>query len=378
MKRIVLFTLRHSGAVLLAAALLSVVSVFILAGIETNFSLRAFDSERNVTYFKSQEYHAHFNEAKSGLLLVILEFPDGLNCGNLAPVLGFCQALKEMKGHYGLLSLAEMPLNYDLDEEESDITPFLRLYRQKGCEFALGEMRESPTEKRFFNPGSKRLYFYLRVPFYTGYEAGHELLREKIRRLVKTHLDTQARFFRESLWFIIAYILIFTFLFYLHFRDIRLILFAFSIIFLSTLWTLASLVLAGLQMNFFGGLTFLLIYISCISDIFHLLKKYRDQGSDTDKTNRIRRAVVETAPKSFMTSLSTAVGFGLLLFANVPGLVNFGGYTAIGMMLAFVVTLLLAPPLLKVFIGKKTGLRDGPIVPLVEKIAKGFLMIIEK
>ena len=391
-EQIALFTLRHYRAVLFLTIVLSVCSVFILTRIETNFSLKAFEVQQSLVYRKFQEYQNHFGEPETEVLLVIMELPDSLNSKNLDSVLNFCKAIKEMDGHYGLLSLAEMPINYDLDEEESEIVPFEELYRKFGYEFALREMAESPIAERFFNPQSSRLYLYLQVPFRTGFEPEHRVLRKKIKELAANHLNTPIRFvgqpalvftlkdifYKESVWFIVAYVLLFPFLFYLHFRDIKLILFSILIITLSTLWTLASLVLAGLQLNFFGALTFLLIFISCTSDIFHLLYKYRHQGIDVDETSRICLATVETAPKSLLTSLSTAVGFGLLCFSDVPGLVNFGGYTAIGMMLAFMVTLFLAPALMKIFIGKTSRLRDGILVPTIAKTARATHVIIQK
>jgi len=391
-RQLVLFTIRHHKAVLFTAAILSICSIIILTGMKTNFSLRAFDAQQNLAYKTSLQYHAHFNEPETEILLVLIEFPHGLNCSNLERILDFCKALEETDGHHGLLSLAEMPINHDIDDEESEITPFRQLYEEYGCEFALKEMKESPIAHRFFNPKSSRLYLYLRVPFRTGYEPGHRALREKITGLAKVYLDKPVTFagfpslvftlkeifYKESSTFIVVYVLLFAFLFYLHFKDIRLILFSISIITLSTLWTLACLVLAGLRLNFLGGLTFLLIYLSCTSDIFHLLQKYKYGDTRTDITSRVLTAAVETAPKSFLTSLSTAIGFGILCFSDVPALVDFGAYTAVGMMLAFLVTLLLAPPLLKLFTPKTGRLRDGMITPTVEKIAAKLLTVIQR
>ena len=391
-RQVVLFTLRHYRVVLFLTIVLSIFSIFILTRMKTNFSLKAFEIQPESVYNKFQEYQSHFGEPETEVLIAILKFQEGLSSKNLDSVLSFCKAIKEIEGHYGLLSLAEMPINYDLDEEESAIAPFEELYREFGNEFAIKEMDESPFAERFFNPQSLRLYLYLQVAYRTGFEAEHRMLRKRIEELAAIHLDAPVKFvgqpaliftlkkifYRESVWFIVAYILLFPILFSLNFRDIKLIVFSLLIITLSTLWSLACLVLAGLQLNFFGGLTFLLIFISCASAIFHLLYKYRYQSLDVDGTTRICNATVETAPKSFMTSLSTAVGFGLLCFSGVPGLVNFGGYTAIGMMLAFLVTLLLAPALMKVFIGKKTRLRDGILVPAVEKTARATHVIIQK
>lgn len=69
-----------------------------------------------------------------------------------------------------VLSLAEMPINYDLDEEESAIAPFEELCREFGYDFAIREMNGNPFAERFFNPRSSRLYLYLQVEYRTGFE----------------------------------------------------------------------------------------------------------------------------------------------------------------------------------------------------------------
>jgi len=392
LKQVVDFTLRHYKIILWAAAILSVLSVFILTGIQTNFSIKAFDMPKNLADKKLREYNSHFNKPETETMMLIIPLPGGLNANNLDRVLLFCGALKEIKGYTDLLSPAEMPVTYDVDEGESEIAPFEKLYRERGARFALQAMFSGHMAERFYNRRLSRLYIYLRVPFHTGYEPGHRILCNEISRLAALHLNAPVKFvgfpsllftlketfYKESARFFIIYLLLFIFLFYLHFKDLKLVLFSITIITLSTLWSLAILVLAGLQLNFFGGLTFLLIYISCSSDIFHLLKKYRQESGAGDNRQRICYAAVDTIPKSFLTSFSTAIGFGLLCFSKTPGLINFGVYTAIGVMLAFTVTLLLAPPLMKIFIGKSGQLRDGVLTPVIEKAAGATYTIIRR
>lgn len=383
LKQFVVFTLRHYKVILGTAVILSVLSVFILAGIQTNFSIRAFDMPQNMEDKQLREYNSHFSKPETETMMIIIRLPGGLTTKNLDKVLLFCAALKEVKGYTDLLSLAEMPVTYDVGEEESEIAPFEKLYRERGAEFSLQAIFSGHMVERFYNRRLSRLYIYLRAPFHTGYEPGHRVLCNEISRLAALHLDAPVEFvgfpsllftlketfYKETAWFFIAYLLLFIFLFYLHFKDLKLLLFSIAIVTLSTLWSLALLVLAGLKLNFFGGLTFLLIYISCSSDIFHLLKKYRSESSTGDIHQRIVNAAVDTIPKSFFTSFSTAVGFGLLCFSKVPGLINFGAYTAIGVMLAFMVTLFLGPSLMKILIGKSGELREGLLTPVIEKAA---------
>lgn len=392
LKQVVDFTLRHYKVILWTAAILSVLSLFILAGIQTNFSLKTLDLPQNMAEKKLQEYNSHFSKPETEIMMLIIQLPGELNIKNLDKVLLFCGALKKIKGHTDLLSLAEMPVTYDVNEEESEIAPFEKLYRESGPRFALQAMLSSRMTERFYNPRLSRLYIYLQVPFHTGYEREHPTLCNEISRTAAFHLNATVKFvgfpslvftlkeifYKETTWFSIAFLLLFNFLFYLHFKDFKLILYSITIITLSTLWSLAILVLLGLQLNFFGGLTFLLIYISCSSDIFHLLKKYHQERDPGDINQRICFAAVDTIPKSFLTSFSTAIGFGLLYFSKTPGLINFGIYTAIGVMLAFMVTLFLAAPLMKLIIGKSGQLRDGILTPVIEKAAGATYTVIHR
>ncbi len=392
LKQMAALTLRHYKGILGASVILSVLSIFILKGIQTNFSLKTLDLPQNMAEKKLQEYNSHFNKPETEMMMLIIQLPGKLNIKNLDKVLLFCGALKKIKGYTDLLSLAEMPVTYDVNEEESEIAPFEQLYRESGPRFALQAMLTSHMSERFYNRRLSRLYIYLQVPFYTGYESEHPILCNEISRLAALHLDASVKFvgfpsllfalkeifYKESIRFSIAFLLLFNFLFYFHFRDFKLVLYSITIITLSTLWSLAILVLVGLQLNFFGGLTFLLIYISCSSDIFHLLKKYHQECSAGDIHQRIVYAAADTIPKSFLTSFSTAIGFGLLCFSKTPGLINFGVYTAIGVMLAFMVTLFLAPPLMKVFIGKSGELRDGKLIPVINKAAGATYKIIRR
>lgn len=392
LKQMVALTLRYYREILWTAAILTVLSLFILAGIQTNFSLKAFDLPQNMAEKKLEEYNSHFNKPETEMMMLIIQLPGGLNIENLDKVLLFCGVLKKIKGHSDFLSLAEMPVTYDTNEEESEIAPFEKLYRESGPRFALQAMFSGRMSERFYNRRLSRLYIYLRVPFHTGYESEHPILCNEISRLAALHLGTSVKFvgfpaliftlkeafYKETARFCIAFLILFNILFYLHFRDFKLVLYSITIITLSTLWSLAILVLLGLRLNFFGGLTFLLIYISCSSDIFHLLKKYHQECDTGDIDRRICLAAADTIPKSFLTSFSTAIGFGLLCFSKTPGLINFGVYTAIGVMLAFMVTLFLAAPLMKLIIGKSGKLRDGILTPVINKAAGGTYTIIRR
>ncbi|HLP61239.1 MAG TPA: hypothetical protein VK186_20520, partial [Candidatus Deferrimicrobium sp.] len=151
LKQMVALTLRYYREILWTAAILTVLSLFILAGIQTNFSLKAFDLPQNMAEKKLEEYNSHFNKPETEMLMLIIQLPGGLNIENLDKVLLFCGVLKKIKGHSDFLSLAEMPVTYDTNEEESEIAPFEKLYRESGPRFALQAMFSGRMSERFYN-----------------------------------------------------------------------------------------------------------------------------------------------------------------------------------------------------------------------------------
>ncbi|MBU1240416.1 MMPL family transporter, partial [Myxococcota bacterium] len=110
----------------------------------------------------------------------------------------------------------------------------------------------------------------------------------------------------------------------------------------------------------------LILLIVGISDSIHIvtpLKRAREQGD---------AAVVEVFSRlwfpCFLTSLTTALGFASLFFTNIPAVVSFGLFTALGIMLTYVASMVLFPALLSCFPLKKSS----PAERLIDRISRGL------
>jgi predicted RND superfamily exporter protein len=128
----------------------------------------------------------------------------------------------------------------------------------------------------------------------------------------------------------------------LHFRSTRKTLVAVVPVFASMVWTLGTMRLLGIDLNFLNISVIPLILGLGIDDGLHILQRYyeggrRDLSSAIEKTGR---AVV-------LTSMTTMLAFGTLTFATFRGVRSIGIVAVLGVGYALIAALFLVPALLQ-------------------------------
>lgn len=126
----------------------------------------------------------------------------------------------------------------------------------------------------------------------------------------------------------------------------------------SALMVMGGMGWVGEPINIVNNIVPALIIIIGISNAIHIISRYREElrhGMDRLKGTQITIRSMTVA--CFLTSFTTAVGFGSLAISRTPLLKRFGITAAIGVMISYVVTIVLIPILLTVF---KKPKRDGP------------------
>jgi len=131
------------------------------------------------------------------------------------------------------------------------------------------------------------------------------------------------------------------------YRSFTGIFFPILIVWLTILLTLAVMQLTG---GYFEVMTSTLAPILLcvgIADSIHMISKYDDARSQgLDRPNSISEMVTTLGSATFLTSITTAIGFGTLVTSEIVPMKRFGVYTAAGVMIAFGVTIFLLPSLL--------------------------------
>ena len=113
---------------------------------------------------------------------------------------------------------------------------------------------------------------------------------------------------------------------------------------LGALWTLALMALTGESVNIINTITATLILVIGVADAIHMMERHsQERIAGLERREAVRRAVVWVGGACLLTSLTTAVGFATLSTAHLEILRRFGLYSAAGVMITFVTTLVFVP-----------------------------------
>lgn len=90
-----------------------------------------------------------------------------------------------------------------------------------------------------------------------------------------------------------------------------------------------------------------LVLVLSVADSIHLLTTYKIEGKRTnDSLGALRQTIIKNLTPCFLSSLTTALGFFAFSSSQVPPVRSFGLVSSVTMMLIFLITMTLIPPVL--------------------------------
>ncbi|MGB1646142.1 MAG: efflux RND transporter permease subunit [Crocinitomicaceae bacterium] len=118
----------------------------------------------------------------------------------------------------------------------------------------------------------------------------------------------------------------------------------------SLLWILGGMGLFNSPMNILLTTLPSIMFVVAMSDVIHLVSRYMDAlRDDLSKFEAIKTTIKEVGFSTFLTSVTTSVGFFSLYFINVQPVKMFGLIIGIGVLLAFFLSILMLPILFYYF-----------------------------
>jgi len=124
------------------------------------------------------------------------------------------------------------------------------------------------------------------------------------------------------------------------------------VVMLATVWILGTMGLTGKTLDILMVLLPTIMFVVGMSDVVHIMTKYIEQlRLGFSKEEAIKTTFREVGLATFLTSLTTSIGFLTLLTASIAPIQEFGVYTALGVFMAFIVAFALLPSCL-VFLKK--------------------------
>ena len=131
------------------------------------------------------------------------------------------------------------------------------------------------------------------------------------------------------------------------FRTFRGLAIPLTVMTTTVVWTLGLFFIAGKSINMATTLMPVLVSVICLSDVIHIINRYYEAASVCDDKREVLVTTMEHMINAcFLTSITTAVGFASLGFAEIIPIRQFGIWSAYGIMISYVLGISMAPILL--------------------------------
>lgn len=166
----------------------------------------------------------------------------------------------------------------------------------------------------------------------------------------------------------ISSLLIIFLLWYLY-RSIWGVLFPMVIVWTTLLLTVALMELTGGYLEIMSSTIAPILLCVGVADAIHMISKYDDsRESGKDKRSSILEMLTTLGSATFLTSITTAIGFASLLSSTVMPMQKFGLYTALGVLIAYLVTIFFLPvALIKSKKERVFNEKSGSFYPLLKR-----------
>ncbi len=164
------------------------------------------------------------------------------------------------------------------------------------------------------------------------------------------------------------------------FRSKRGVILPLVTVIISTTWGLGLMSLFGIKLTIASdGIPILLIAIGSAYGI-HLVNKYmEDIRKGDNKIEAIKDTISEVGVPIFLAGLTTSIGFLAFLVSNLTIIREFGIFTAIGVMFAYLVAITFLPALLSFMPAPKIKAKKKSLEPtLMNRFMSGLSRLILK
>ncbi len=184
----------------------------------------------------------------------------------------------------------------------------------------------------------------------------------------------------EIIWYIsISSVIIILLLWYLY-RTIWGVLFPMLIVWGTLLLTVALIQLSGGYLEILSSTIAPILLCVGVADAVHMISKYDDsRESGQNKQLSILEMMTTLGSTTFLTSVTTAIGFASLMSSTVVPMKMFGIYTAMGVLLAYIITIIFLPAALKLSRKKRVvNEKSNPFYPAIHSYLKKMSVLNRK
>ena len=155
-------------------------------------------------------------------------------------------------------------------------------------------------------------------------------------------------------------------LLFLFFRSFKIVFVSLTVVVIAVIWALGSVGLFDFRLSALMSLIPpLMIVIGVPNSIFLINKYHQEVRTHKNKMKALSRAIEKVGKATFLTNLTTAMGFLTFLVTNSNKLMEFGFIAALNVLLLFVISITVIPIFLTFF--------DLPSTDKLNHLSRGWL-----
>jgi predicted RND superfamily exporter protein len=166
------------------------------------------------------------------------------------------------------------------------------------------------------------------------YYSGLPYIKAKVGEMIKG----------EMYLFVALAVIVTSIILLLLFRSIRIVLVSLLIVGIGVVWALGTLSLFGYDLTLLTAvIPTLLVIIGVPSCIFFINKYHHEYRHHGNKIKSLYRVVTRVGSATFLSNLTTAIGFGAFIITNTQVLKEFGVVASLNVMGVYSIALMLIP-----------------------------------
>lgn len=374
MERLADFILDHPKPIIAITVLLVLASIYPVLNVRADFSLEGFFPENDPTIDNYEQFSEEYGRDDNAIVVGI-STEDVLDEEFLSTLQSLTDDLAEIPNISSVRSIFDAQRLQNTDGN-LDSQPYLKAGKDPGS--VRAEITgDAFTEGLFINKDATFTAVYIEIdednntfPVREGVIAGLDETLDNYPGL-ETYV-AGIPYFRnqyvnvlnsEIIFYIsISSVLIILLLWFL-FRNAQGIIIPIVIVWLTILFTVAVLYITGGVFEVLTSTIAPILLCVGVADSVHMISKYQDNRSILmNRARAMRESLIVLGSATFLTSVTTAVGFATLTTSNVIPMRTFGLYTAVGVIIAYIITIFLLPSMMPFFKDEQPGdVRGGRV-----------------
>ncbi len=391
------FILKNKVWVLTVIGIVTVFMAFQMKGLRMKYAYTPLMSEKDSVYLNYLEFKEMFGEDAT-LSVVAFEDPDFVQLDKYRGLLTLCDSLKTVTGVEGVLAYNNaVTVEKDTAEKKFKIRKIFaeEPQTQQQLDSMFAEVKHFGFYEQMLYNGDSCYVLAItcdpeivntkqRAQLITGIEKHVDAYSAKYNIKVRysglpytrERMMTMVR--DELIIFAVLSLIIVAIIFMVFFRTVKTTLFAILIVGTGVVWTLATMAMIGYELTMLSGMLPPLLIVIGIPNTIYLLNKYHVEYRDhQDRELALHRVIADVGKATFLTNLTTAIGFCTFLFTGNNMLMEFGLVATIGIIIMFCLSVCMVPTIFSYLAPpdeRQTKHVEGKVV---NKIIDKFVNIVE-